>query len=131
MRRRIGLFALFASTLAAADLSGIWVGQIPARFGEVQDVAFRFVQNGSGFEGKMYGDNDSLPVAEGKVEGEQISFSTSTEMNGGVSRFVYTGTIKGEEMQLTRQRDVPADDPNSEQRRKPQSLTLKRLLVVR
>ena len=38
---------LCASALLGADLTGIWVGQIPGRNGEPQDVAFKFTQNGA------------------------------------------------------------------------------------
>jgi hypothetical protein len=122
-----------AGALSAVDLSGIWTGQVTARFDEVQDVTFRFVQTGSGISGKMYGEIESQPVNEGRIEGDQIGFFVGTEMNGGRNRFHYSGIIQGEELHLTRQRVLPPDAPDTEENRKrrvPQKLVLKRLLAV-
>jgi hypothetical protein len=132
IRLLAGLLA--AGAVLAGDLSGIWMGQIPGRFGEVQDLAFRFTQNGSELTGKMYGEIDSLPVNEGKIDGEQITFIVGTEMNGGRNRFLYTGTIKDGELHLTRQRLLPPDAPDSEENRKrrvPQKVTLRRLISTK
>ena len=111
----------------AADISGIWTGQVPARNNEIQDITFRFTANGAAVTGKLYGDYESLPVTEAKVEGEQITFVVTTEMNGGQSRWIYTGTVKGNEMQLTRKRELPPGDPAAA-RNNPQPLALKRLI---
>lgn len=129
MRPLLALLA--ASVLFGGDLSGIWVGQIPGRFDEVQDLAFRFAQKGSTLSGKMYGEIESQPVNEGKIDGDQITFITGTEMNGGRNRFLYTGVISNGELQLTRQRILPPDAPDSEENRKrrvPQKVVLKRLI---
>jgi hypothetical protein len=123
-----------AGALLAGDLSGIWMGQITGRFDEVQDLAFRFSQNGSVLTGKMYGEIESQPVNEGKIEGEQVTFIVGTEMNGGRNRFLYIGTVKDGELHLTRQRLLPPDAPDSEENRKrrvPQKITLRRLIAAK
>jgi hypothetical protein len=127
------LFLAAAGALPALDLSGIWTGQVTARFGEVQDVSFRLVQTGSSIGGKMYGETESQPVSEGQLQGNQIEFIVGTEMNGGRNRFRYTGVLQGEELHLTRQRILPPDAPDTQenrQRRTPQKLVLKRLLAI-
>jgi hypothetical protein len=58
----------------AADLTGIWVGQIPGRNGEPQDIAFKFTQNGITLGGKLYGDYQSAPISEGKISGDRVTF---------------------------------------------------------
>lgn len=115
----------------AADLSGIWVGQLPARFGEVQDVAFKFTQSATSITGKSYGDSESTPIADGKLEGDQLRFRIGNEMNGGQTRFVFTGVVKGDVIELTRERILTpeqANDPTRDKRNLKQTLTLKRLL---
>ena len=45
MRTLVRLFAVWVSlagSLVAADLTGIWMGEVPGRNGEKQDLAFRF-----------------------------------------------------------------------------------------
>jgi hypothetical protein len=128
---RFASICLLAAAASGADLSGIWTGQIIGRFDEVQDLAFRFVQNGPVLTGKMYGEIESQPVNEGKIEGDQITFMIGTEMNGGRSRFLYTGTIKDDDLHLTRQRILPPDAPDTDENRKrrvPQQIVLKRLI---
>jgi hypothetical protein len=101
---RLFVFCAFALTISGADLSGIWSGQIVDRNGDVQDLSFRFVQKGDALTGKMYGDNESTSIADAKITGDQITFSVTGELNGQITKFVYTGTSDGDELQLTRQR---------------------------
>ena len=106
-KRRVFLWLLvcaLASVLSAGDLSGIWTGQLEDRNGDSQDLSFRFAQTGDTLTGKMYGDNESTVIADCKLEGSQIIFSVTNELNGQSSKFIYTGTINGDEMQVTRER---------------------------
>ena len=88
---------LCAGTLSAADLTGIWVGQIPGRNGQLQDIAFKFTQDGTTLGGKLYGDYQSTPISEGKIEGDQITFvvlapeQAGNQINRAKLRF--TGSI--------------------------------------
>jgi hypothetical protein len=97
--------ALFSATLLAADVTGIWTGQVPGRDGGVQDLSFRFVQTGDKLTGKMYGDNASTPIVDAKITGDQITFSVRSELNGQINRVIYTGTVSGNEIHLRRERE--------------------------
>jgi hypothetical protein len=99
----VGVLTL-APALLAANVSGIWTGQIVDRNGDPQDLSFRLIQSGDTLTGKMYGDNESTVIADCKLEGSQIIFSVTNELNGQSSKFIYTGTINGDEMQVTRER---------------------------
>lgn len=96
---------LVASTILGADLSGIWAGRIPGRGGDLQDIAFKFKQSGDELTGKMYLDSDELPISDGRISGDQISFTVSADTNGRPAKFRFTGLIKGTELQLTRERE--------------------------
>ena len=129
--RRAALVALLAAvTCAAADLSGIWVGHLPGRFeGDVQDLAFRFEQKGTALGGKQYGESDSLPISEGSIEEGKLAFIVSNEMNGGQTKLIFTGEVKGGEIELTRRRELPPDAPPDQVKRNvPVTFRLKRLL---
>lgn len=125
---RLFLCCAFAVTLSGADLSGIWSGQTTDRNGDVQDLSFRFIQSGGSVTGKMYGDNESTAVADTKIAGNQITFSVTSELNGSITKFVYSGTIDGDEMQLTRQRaGGNAPNANAKGQNQRQSIKLKRV----
>ncbi len=104
MLARLLLLSAFSLTLSAADLAGIWNGQATDRNGSVQDLSFRFVQSGDKLTGKMYGDNESTPIADAKIAGNQVTFSVTFELNGSITKFIYTGSINGDLLELTRQR---------------------------
>ena len=96
-------------TLPAADLAGIWIGQIPTRNGDLQDIAFKFTQTGTTLGGKLYGDYQSSPISEGKITGDQISFLVIAPEQAGnqinQARLRFTGTIQSGEIELTRERE--------------------------
>jgi hypothetical protein len=117
-----------ALALWAAGISGIWSGQIVDRNGDAQDFSFRFAQSGDALTGKMYGDNESTPIAEGKIVGNRITFTVTNELNGQVSKFVYTGTMSGDEIEVTRERINLRNGPiNPDRPNQKQTLRLKRV----
>ena len=133
---RLALLLLLVSPLAAADLTGIWVGRIPGRNGELQDIAFQFRQTGAKLEGKLYGDYQSSPIVQGTVAGPLVTFVVSgaeqsgNQINETQTRF--TGKLENGEIELLRERESSHNAGNSgavEQRRNTprQSFTLKRL----
>jgi hypothetical protein len=125
---RLFVLCAFALTLSGADLSGIWNGQTTDRNGDVQDVSFRFVQSGDALTGKMYGDNESTPIADAKITGNQITFSVTAELNGSITKLIYSGTVDVDEIQLTRQRaGGSAANANAKGQNQKQSIKLKRV----
>ncbi|MES1258212.1 MAG: hypothetical protein ABUS51_07270 [Acidobacteriota bacterium] len=127
---------LLAPLLFGADATGIWTGTMTDRNGDPQDLSFQFSRTGASLSGKMYGDNESIPVINAKIAGDQITFSVTTELNGQISTFLYTGIIAGDQMDVSRIRQdvklpeakaadgkaAAAGKPNA-----PQTFRLKRL----
>jgi hypothetical protein len=108
-----GLLMAASTSLFGADLSGIWTGQTVDRNGDPQDLSFRFTQSGATLSGKMYGDNESTPISEGKIDGDTIRFVVVTELNGQINRIIYSGHIlnaQGDEMEITREREHPREN---------------------
>jgi hypothetical protein len=125
----IWVCALFIFVLSAADITGIWTGQVQGRNGETLEITFRFKQDGTTLTGKMYGDNEDIPLADGKISGNQISFSVTNEFGGGRAKFVYTGALDGSSIQLTRDREGARPAGNGGERRSfKQTFTLKRMM---
>ena len=102
-----GIF--YGWTMFAADFAGIWVGQIPGRNGELQDVAFQFTQTGNKLGGKQYGDYQSTPITEGKVTGDRITFLLIAAEQAGnqinETRLRFTGNMQSGGVELTRERE--------------------------
>lgn len=100
---------LWSAALLGGDLSGIWVGQIPGRNGDLLDIAFQFKQDGAVLAGKLYGDYGSSPITEGKISDDQISFIVVTPEQAGnqinSSTLRFTGSFKDGRIELTRERE--------------------------
>ena len=110
MLRKLSTVGLLcACALFGADLAGIWVGQIPGRNGEPQDIAFQLTQNGTTLGGKLYGDYQSTPITEGKITGDQVTFVVIAPEQAGnqinAARLHFTGTLKDGQLDLTRERE--------------------------
>jgi hypothetical protein len=129
------MLALILAFLGA-DISGIWVGQAPGRNGEPLDIAFKFSVSGNALGGKLYGDYQSMPIIDGRISGEEISFVVVAPEQAGnqinESRLRFKGTIKGGEMELIRQRESSTNAGNGGgvqiKSNAPQTVHLKRLL---
>lgn len=134
MRLLAGLM-LLAGSVFAADLSGTWTGLIPARNGDFQDLTFRIVQKGDSLSGKMYRDTTSVPILDGKIVGDRISFRVESEEQVGnlfvMIKYSFTGSIKGSDIELTREREanpvLGSGNPANKVNLKP-TFTLKRLI---
>jgi hypothetical protein len=120
-----------------ADFSGIWVGRIPVgRNGDLQDIAFKLTQTGATLAGKQYGDYRSMPIVEGRVTGDEVTFVVLAQEQAGnqinESRVRFTGLFKDGELELTREREASTNAGNGGvvQMRNNAKLTfkLKRLL---
>jgi hypothetical protein len=123
-------FLLLATSMMAADITGIWAGQQQGRLGQSEDVAFRFKLDGQKLTGTMFGDEFDIPVGEGSVSGEQVRFTVTTTNYYSKTKqtFIYTGTIKGSEMELVRERVASSEDRTAaKQGPGKQTLKLKRL----
>ena len=132
--RLLALLLCAASSVVAGDLSGTWTGSIPARNNEVQDVTFRLVQKGDALTGKLYRDTTAVPVLDGRIEGDRISFRVESEEQVGnifvLIKYSFTGSMKDSEIELTREREanpmLNSGNPNNRATQKP-TFTLKRL----
>jgi hypothetical protein len=120
-------FLLLANWVLAADITGIWAGQQQGRNGQLDDVAFRFKLDSQTLTGKMFGDEFDLPIAEGTVSGDQVRFTVTTTnyYSKTATVFIYTGTLKGGELELVRERVATPQDTPAVNRQQPGKLTLK------
>ena len=131
--RTLFISLMFATVAAAADLSGTWTGILPpGRNGELVDVTFKIIQKGDQLSGKMYRDTGSAPIVEGNVTGDQVVFTVVLEEQLGnlfvPTKHVFKGTIKGADIEVSRERVLDPKIGNAERRNnQKQTFTLKRL----
>jgi len=98
----VALFALCAVAASAADISGKWVAQMPGRDGATSEWAFNFKQAGENLTGAVTSPRGDQEISEGKVAGDAVSFVTVMSFGDMQMKFVYKGTIAGNEIKFTR-----------------------------
>jgi len=106
----LGLLTL---TALAADVSGKWTAQVPGRGGQTREATFTFKADGNTLTGTVSGRMGDMPIADGKIDGDQISFTQTLEFNGNTMKFLYKGTVSGDEIKFTRQRDGDDGEPQT------------------
>jgi hypothetical protein len=95
------LCAIFACAALAADISGNWSGTM--QMGDNPfTLTYAFKQDGEKLTGTVTGpQGDPLPLSDGKVQGDKLSFFVQVDMGGNPTKFSSTGIIKGDEITLT------------------------------
>src|SRR5690349_17579407 len=97
--------ALLLAVAVAADISGKWTGDMPGRGGDMAPATFNFKVDGEKLTGTMTGPQGDIPLQEGKVAGNQISFSTTLDFGGNSVKLLYKGTLAGDQLKMSRERE--------------------------
>ena len=109
MKVRLFLGALMCVLIAvpalAADVAGKWTGQVPAAQGQPEStITFIFKVAGDNLTGTI--NNSQQPgdveLKEGKVTGDDITFSLTRNIGGTDMKVGWKGTIAGDEIKFTR-----------------------------
>ena len=97
----VALGALALAPLHAAGVDGKWTGSIDTPMGAIP-IEFNFKADGATLNGSMGGpDGGQIPIKNGKVDGNKISFNVSIDFGGMSLDFAYTGTLSGETLQMS------------------------------
>ena len=99
------LLVLLSIAALAADISGKWTAQVPGRGGQTREATFNFKVDGSTLTGTVSGRGGDMPIGDGKIDGDSISFTQTMEFNGNTMKFLYKGTVSGDSIKFTRERD--------------------------
>ena len=87
--------------LRAADVDGKWSGSIDTPMGAIP-IEFNFKADGATLTGSMGGpDGGQIPIKNGKIDGNKISFNVSVDFGGMTLDFVYTGSLSGDTLQMS------------------------------
>jgi len=99
------LLLMFATAAMAADIAGKWSGDVPGRGGDTTATTFAFKVDGDKLAGSMTGPQGEVPLQDGKVSGQEISFTTTLDFGGNSVKILYKGTVSGDQIKMTRQRE--------------------------
>ncbi len=97
----IGLIALMAALLSAADITGKWTGQFDFN-GNAVPLTFELKSSGATLTGKVSGlPSDNAEIKDGKIDGNSVTFWLMTDYQGTPVKLVYTGKISADQIDFT------------------------------
>ena len=108
MMRKLALatlvFALGSVTALAADFNGKWSADIPGRNGNTQTTTFTFTVDATAMTvtGTVSGRMGDMPITNGKVTADTITFDVVRNFNGNSITMSYSGKADGDTIKFTR-----------------------------
>jgi hypothetical protein len=100
MKLLLALFALFALTASAADLAGSWKATIETPNGNLEST-FQFKVDGAKLTGTVTSQQmGESAISDGKIDGDNFSFTVKREGPNGEFVINYKGTVKGDEAKI-------------------------------
>jgi hypothetical protein len=102
--------ALGSLAAVAADFNGKWTAEVQGRNG-TQTLTFDFHVTGAALTGKVTTPRGDMDITNGKVDGDNISFDQTMNMNGNAMTMSYTGKADGDTIKFSRKAgDRPATE---------------------
>src|SRR5664279_182538 len=94
----LALIALlsFSVAAAAASVDGKWTGEVPSTSGNMRTTTFTFESSGDKVEGNVSTARDDFPISDGKLDGDNLSFTVTRNVGGEEITWRYQGTIMGD-----------------------------------
>ena|ERR1035441_3464077 len=102
------LCVIFAGAALAADISGNWSGTTQTGDNPVA-LTFVFKQDGEKLTGTVATPSGDLPLSDGKVVGDKVSFFVTADMGGTPTKFISEGVVKGDEITISTKIDGGGD----------------------
>lgn len=95
------LFALFAFSALAADISGNWKATAEGPNGSMERT-FTFKQDGAKVTGETTSEfTGKSAITDGKVEGDTVTFTIAAKFGDQDIKLSYKGKIAGSEIKFT------------------------------
>jgi hypothetical protein len=95
-------FLLVAGFAFGADIDGKWTGQYNSGMGEPMQMDFTFKAEGASLTGTAPGGpGATIPLKDGKIDGNNISFTVETSMGEMQMKFQYKGVLSGDTLELS------------------------------
>ncbi len=111
----VAIIAVIAAhSLCAADLTGKWVVAPPAGRGPApaaatpgapppanNETAYYFAATGNTFTGYLSQGQNNSAISDGKVDGDNVTFSVTRSFGGNDTKVAYTAKLSGETLSIT------------------------------
>ena len=91
---------LAAASCFAADVDGKWTGTMNTPNGDFP-VNFTFKADGAMLTGTTTGPAGDINIADGKLDGEKISFSVTFDFGGMPLTMKYSGAVAKDQIKFT------------------------------
>lgn len=101
----LALLGVFVFAAAAADVTGSWTADVPGRQGNTMQTTFNLKADGSSLSGTVATQRGEMPIENGKVDGDHISFTTTMKMQDQEFKISYKGVVKDGTIEFTRERE--------------------------
>jgi hypothetical protein len=97
---RLALLTVAAAALAFGDgITGKWTGEINTPNGAMQ-LTIEFKADGETLTGTVGTQMGEMPIKEGKVKGDELSWVTTFERDGNSMRILNKAKVSGTEMKV-------------------------------
>jgi hypothetical protein len=105
MRLVLAGFLLIAAVWAA-DITGKWTAEMQGPQGTNMTTSFNLKADGNTLTGTVQGMRGrETPISDGKIDGDNVSFSVVREFRGNQTKMNYKGKINGDSIHFTVTRD--------------------------
>jgi hypothetical protein len=98
--RALFLLALSLAVAWAADVSGQWKAEYASPDGQTRQSTFTFKVDGEKLTGTVASAMGESQISEGKVSGDEITFTVVRDFGGNEVKFRYKGKGAGDEIKL-------------------------------
>jgi hypothetical protein len=96
----MGVFVLGA---LAADVTGKYVADVPGRQGATTQNTFDLKSDGSAVTGTVTTPRGEQKIENGKIDGDNITFTTTQKMGDNEVTVKYTGKVAADSIEFTRE----------------------------
>jgi len=98
--RVIAVFVLMTVSCFAADVDGKWAGSVSTPNGDFP-VTFAFKADGTTLTGTTGGPQGDTNITNGKVDGNNISFTVTLDFGGMPLTINYKGAVAKDQIKMT------------------------------
>jgi hypothetical protein len=103
------LFLAVTGMAFGADIDGTWTGTVQGPDGgQGLQISYSFKAEGTTLTGSMPGmpgpdgsPGKAIPIKDGKIDGDKISFSVTFDMGGQEMKMDYKGVLSGETLKIS------------------------------
>ena len=93
---------LIAGFVFGADVDGKWTGTIAGMDGNNINIGYTFKADGATLTGTTSGpDGKEIAIKDGKINGNNITFSVSLDFGGQEMKIDYKGVVSPDQIKLT------------------------------